>query len=459
MYMMMAKITLVLTTLFLLIGQKGYLTRGQNICSENGTSVVINDTQGTIHVPSVEKPENDQTNKPCYWRFEPGTKTFGVELSVNIKEDNQEIVEIDLIDQKYRKASCTEDGGYCLEFYEYEDNTYYGTCIDKWWWLREYCRVNETSENLLKCIPCAGSGSTRLEHEKTYCYDNCGADFMPSNNCNEHPNRKVDAYINYSNPKLNKSFNITYKILPCKGNESHVSAGKESECFSKEDKGASYRGKIAVTKFSIECQRWDDQFPHEHSRTAEKYPFSGLDDNFCRNPDGEDGPWCYTTNDGERWQYCNVPDCSLTTTAAKTTIHTTITQETTVHEKITSLTQETISVHSTETASSQRAATPPTGFAEASDAGKQTGDKTLAIVLPITGAILIILIILLAVIVIKRRRHLNASSSAKTTVNNAYEQTNFDQAETSPEMIDNILYDSQQQNEKIEVENELYGSA
>ncbi|XP_077966405.1 hepatocyte growth factor-like [Styela clava] len=110
--------------------------------------------------------------------------------------------------------------------------------------------------------------------------------------------------------------------------------GKESECFTKEDKGGSYRGKITVTKSGIECQRWNEQHPHEHTRTAEVYLFAGLDANFCRNPDGEDGPWCYTTDEEERWQYCNVSECSSTTTAAKTTTH----QTTAVHENITSLT-------------------------------------------------------------------------------------------------------------------------
>ncbi|XP_077966387.1 uncharacterized protein LOC120336240 [Styela clava] len=377
MYMMMAKITLVLTTLFLLISQKGSFTGGQNICSENGTSVVINDTLGTIHVPSIYVPENDQTNKACYWRFEPVNKTYGVELSVDI-DDGQGEVKIDLIDQEIRETACAEDG-YCSEYYEYKDKQYHGICFREWSWLiwrywtREYCLVDGTSKKS-RCIPCEGSGSTNLKHGKKYCYNNCGAEFESSENCDEElKQRNVDAFIMYSNTNLENSFNITYNIIPCAKSDSVISTA---------------------------------------------------------------------------------------TTAAKTTIDTTITQETAVHENITSLTQQTISEHSTETKSSQEATTPPTGTAADMDAGKQTGNKTLTIVLPIIGAILIILLIIVAVIVIKRRRHLNALSSAKTTVNNAYEQTNFDQAETSPEMVDNILYDSlQQQNEKIEVENELYGSA
>lgn len=37
---------------------------------------------------------------------------------------------------------------------------------------------------------------------------------------------------------------------------------------------------------------------------------SDLRRNFCRNPDGDRAPWCYTTNPGVRWEYCNLEKCS-----------------------------------------------------------------------------------------------------------------------------------------------------
>ena len=36
----------------------------------------------------------------------------------------------------------------------------------------------------------------------------------------------------------------------------------------------------------------------------------GLAKNFCRNPDGEVKPWCYTTSEEVRWDLCDVPYCS-----------------------------------------------------------------------------------------------------------------------------------------------------
>merc|ERR1712072_647842 len=36
---------------------------------------------------------------------------------------------------------------------------------------------------------------------------------------------------------------------------------------------------------------------------------AGLDENHCRNPDGEAATWCYTTDENKRWEYCSVPAC------------------------------------------------------------------------------------------------------------------------------------------------------
>ena len=63
------------------------------------------------------------------------------------------------------------------------------------------------------------------------------------------------------------------------------------------------------------CQRWDSQSPHRHTRNNPvDFPDVTLEGagNRCRNPDGEPKPWCYTTDSGKRWEYCNVPDCQET---------------------------------------------------------------------------------------------------------------------------------------------------
>uniref|UniRef100_A0A452GR28 Kringle domain-containing protein n=1 Tax=Gopherus agassizii TaxID=38772 RepID=A0A452GR28_9SAUR len=75
--------------------------------------------------------------------------------------------------------------------------------------------------------------------------------------------------------------------------------------------GEDYRGKIGVTVSGNTCQRWSAQFPHKHGRTPESYPCKALEENYCRNPDGEIKPWCYTTNSTTRWEYCNIPKAAI----------------------------------------------------------------------------------------------------------------------------------------------------
>nr|XP_014341332.1 PREDICTED: plasminogen [Latimeria chalumnae] len=79
------------------------------------------------------------------------------------------------------------------------------------------------------------------------------------------------------------------------------------ECLA--GNGDTYRGDLAVTVSGKECQRWDAQSPHKHLRTPDNYPCKGLDANYCRNPDGETMPWCYTINPATRWEYCKVTNC------------------------------------------------------------------------------------------------------------------------------------------------------
>ena len=48
-----------------------------------------------------------------------------------------------------------------------------------------------------------------------------------------------------------------------------------------------YRGTLSVTEEGYTCQRWDSQIPNEHTRTPQNYPNSGLEENYCRNPDSD----------------------------------------------------------------------------------------------------------------------------------------------------------------------------
>lgn len=39
------------------------------------------------------------------------------------------------------------------------------------------------------------------------------------------------------------------------------------------------------------------------------YICRGLKQNYCRNPDADSRPWCYTTDPSVRWEYCNLKKC------------------------------------------------------------------------------------------------------------------------------------------------------
>ena len=75
-------------------------------------------------------------------------------------------------------------------------------------------------------------------------------------------------------------------------------------------KGGAYRGTKNTTKSGLTCQRWDAQFPHIHIvNSPRNKPAAGLENNFCRNPDNEAAPWCYTMSIYKRWEFCDIPMC------------------------------------------------------------------------------------------------------------------------------------------------------
>ncbi|XP_078700682.1 uncharacterized protein LOC144927235 [Branchiostoma floridae x Branchiostoma belcheri] len=75
--------------------------------------------------------------------------------------------------------------------------------------------------------------------------------------------------------------------------------------------GATYRGQVNITDVGLVCQRWEDQTPHSHHFLD--LSIGGLSENYCRNPDSEKRPWCYTLDPSVRWQYCPVKSCGKCT--------------------------------------------------------------------------------------------------------------------------------------------------
>jgi len=83
-----------------------------------------------------------------------------------------------------------------------------------------------------------------------------------------------------------------------------------TECFQRRD-AADYRGMVSHTRSGKLCQAWTDQAPHQHTKTHGRYPRAGLGGhNFCRNPDGGEGAWCFSTDETMRWELCEVGEPS-----------------------------------------------------------------------------------------------------------------------------------------------------
>ncbi|XP_077997315.1 uncharacterized protein LOC144450544 [Glandiceps talaboti] len=79
------------------------------------------------------------------------------------------------------------------------------------------------------------------------------------------------------------------------------------ECYTMEN-GEDYRGHVNITASGRMCQKWSEQSPHMHSNTVldvSTYVGLGLGDhNYCRNPNGDKDPWCYTTDPEVRKEFC-----------------------------------------------------------------------------------------------------------------------------------------------------------
>ena len=64
---------------------------------------------------------------------------------------------------------------------------------------------------------------------------------------------------------------------------------------------SDYQGCQNRTRTGRTCQSWLSQWPHTHNLTL----LLALEGNFCRNKNGFDNIWCYTTDPNKRWDYCD----------------------------------------------------------------------------------------------------------------------------------------------------------
>lgn len=97
---------------------------------------------------------------------------------------------------------------------------------------------------------------------------------------------------------------ISHRLCACICDES-LKGSSDSE----------YRGCQTQTRSGRTCQEWQTidgsrywstPHYHPHQRTSDNYPNKGLGwHNYCRNPDGHETIWCYTTDPKAQWEYCD----------------------------------------------------------------------------------------------------------------------------------------------------------
>ncbi|XP_038133186.1 tissue-type plasminogen activator isoform X2 [Cyprinodon tularosa] len=78
--------------------------------------------------------------------------------------------------------------------------------------------------------------------------------------------------------------------------------------------GQNYRGTASVTNSGSTCLPWDSPVVRRKLNNAWRSNALELglsNHNFCRNPDGDEAPWCHTyKNMLLTWEHCDIPKCS-----------------------------------------------------------------------------------------------------------------------------------------------------
>lgn len=154
---------------------------------------------------------------------------------------------------------------------------------------------------------------------------------------NVEENKSVNSY------SMLKVFSVVFNVVHSfTETPQKLNVVETTECY--QSKGEGYRGTVDVTPTGLICQRWDSQYPHNHTFIPQAYPckwvrhshktaihslthlhishicadyrislslFSrDLRENYCRNPDGQEFPWCFTTDPRVRTMPCtNIPQC------------------------------------------------------------------------------------------------------------------------------------------------------
>ncbi|XP_026885627.2 hepatocyte growth factor activator [Electrophorus electricus] len=103
------------------------------------------------------------------------------------------------------------------------------------------------------------------------------------------------------------------EVCSCRPGYSGEYCNIMSEDWCYKDSGEHYRGTANTTLSGAPCLPWNSDLLYDELfvNTVDGASFKGLGDHsFCRNPDEDEMPWCYTMSDRAiSWEYCGVPLC------------------------------------------------------------------------------------------------------------------------------------------------------
>ncbi|XP_043928663.1 hepatocyte growth factor activator [Protopterus annectens] len=122
-----------------------------------------------------------------------------------------------------------------------------------------------------------------------------------------------------NNGTCRQIYSTKEKVCSCRGNYAghHCNINLTHNCFDYDNNGTEYRGIVNKTVSGTDCIHWNSEILHEefHIHSLADAEKLGLGEhNFCRNPDADHQPWCYTMKENHlAWDYCAIPYCGRLT--------------------------------------------------------------------------------------------------------------------------------------------------
>uniref|UniRef100_A0A7M4FXU9 Hyaluronan binding protein 2 n=1 Tax=Crocodylus porosus TaxID=8502 RepID=A0A7M4FXU9_CROPO len=167
--------------------------------------------------------------------------------------------------------------------------------------------------------PCKNNGVCERHQDnytctcpKPYTGTTCNAVL---NTCQQHNCYRGDCLVTLTPPYFRCSCSHPYKAPDCRR--------RPDDCY--EQDGYQYRGKVNQLRNGKICLHWTshlllgDRF-NAFMENADSYGIG--DHNFCRNPDGDEKPWCFVQSENKlKWDFCDISLCSETEEDPMTTVN------------------------------------------------------------------------------------------------------------------------------------------